>query len=267
MRLPRRLGYGDRVTLTEHLDELRARLIISLAALAISFGFAYGFRGQILDALDKPLGDTNIVKPTTFGVAEPFMTSFMVSMYAAIAVALPVIVWQIWSFLAPAFEEKDQKLIARLAILGTVLFAGGILFSYFVVLPAATPFLLGFDSSYYDIQLRAKDYYSFAGLTSLAIGILFQLPIFILGLCRVGILSSARLRRSRRIGYVLCFAVAVALPGIDPITTTMQAVPLLLLFEGSIWLAVFFERRWEVARAAAEADEPPDTSGLAGTSP
>jgi sec-independent protein translocase protein TatC len=264
VRLPRRLDYGDRVTLTEHLDELRARLIVSLAALAVAFGFAYGFRHQILDALNKPLEGR---LPTTFGVAEPFMTSFMVSMYAAICVALPIIVWQIWSFLAPAFEEKDQKLIARLSIFGTFLFVGGILFSYFVVLPAATPFLLGFDSSQYIIQIRARDYYSFVAMTSLAIGILFQLPIFVLALCRVGLLSSARLRRSRRIGIVICFAIAVALPGIDPVTTTLQAVPLLLLFEGSIWLAVFFERRWEIARAAAaDADEPPDTSGLAGTS-
>jgi sec-independent protein translocase protein TatC len=265
VRLPRRLDYGDRVTLTEHLDELRARLIVSLAALAVAFGAAYGFRHQILDALNKPLEGR---LPTTLGVAEPFMTSFMVSMYAALCVALPIIVWQIWAFLAPAFEEKDQKMIARMSVLGTVLFVGGILFSYFVVMPAATPFLLGFDSSQYIIQIRARDYYSFVGLTSMAIGILFQLPIFLLALCRLGILSSARLRRSRRIGYVLCFAVAVALPGIDPITTTLQAVPLLVLFESSIWLAVFFEKRWEVARAAAEADmdEPPDTPGLAGTS-
>lgn len=264
MRLPRRLDFGDRVTLSEHLDELRGRLIVSLAALAVAFGFAYGFRHQILDALNKPLEGR---LPTTLGVAEPFMTSFMVSMYAALCVALPIIVWQLWSFLAPAFEDQDQRLIARLSVLGTMLFAGGIFFSYYVVLPAATPFLLGFDSSQYIIQIRARDYYSFVGLTSLAIGILFQLPIFILGLCRVGILSSARLRRSRRIGYVLCFAVAVALPGIDPITTTLQAVPLLLLFEGSIWLAVFFEKRWDAAREAAEAAEPPDPQGLAGSSP
>jgi sec-independent protein translocase protein TatC len=267
VRLPRRLDFGDRVTLTEHLDELRARLIVALAALAIAFGFAYGFRHQILEALNKPL-DGRL--PTTLDVAEPFMTSFTVSMYAALCVALPIIVWQIWAFMAPAFEEKDQKLIARLSVLGTILFVGGILFSYFVVMPAATPFLLNFDGSQYIIQIRARNYYSFVGLTSMAIGILFQLPIFILGLCRIGVLSAARLRRSRRIGYVLCFAVAVALPGIDPVTTTFQAVPLLLLFEGSIWLAIFFEKRWEAARAAAEADDtvdPPDTSGLAGSSP
>ena len=155
------------------------------------------------------------------------MTSFMVSLYAALAVALPIIAYQLWAFMAPAFEERDQKLISRLVIVATILFVGGIMFSYFVVLPAATPFLLNFDSSQYNIQIRARDYYSFVAITSIAIGILFELPVFILGLTRVGVLSSAKLRKNRRIGIVICFAVAVALPGIDPITTTLQAVPLL----------------------------------------
>lgn len=264
MRLPRRLEYGDRVTLVEHLDELRARLIISLAAIAVAFGLAYGFRGEVLNALNRPL-EGRI--PTTLGVAEPFMTSFMVSLYAALCVALPVIVWQIWMFLAPAFEEKDQKLIARLGMLGTTLFVGGILFSYFVVLPAATPFLLGFDSEHYVIQIRAQNYYSFVAITSIAIGIIFQLPILLLSLARLGIVNSAMLRKNRRLGYVLCFVVAVVLPGVDPVTTTLQAVPLLVLFEGSIWLVTMFERRWEAARLAAEAAEAAETQGLQGSNP
>jgi sec-independent protein translocase protein TatC len=264
VRLPRRLDYGDRVTLVEHLDELRARLIVSLAAVAVAFGLAYGFRHQILDALNQPL-EGRI--PTTLGVAEPFMTSFMVSLYAALCVALPVIVWQLWMFLAPAFEDNDQKLVARLGILGTLLFVGGILFSYFVVLPAATPFLLGFDSAQYIIQIRARDYYSFVALTSIATGIIFELPILLLALCRVGILSSAKLRKNRRLGYVLCFAVAVVLPGVDPVTTTLQAVPILALFEGSIWLTAAFEKRWAAQAAAEEEEGPPDPEGLAGSQP
>ena len=262
MRLPRRLKYGDSITLVEHLAELRGRLVVSLVAVGVAFGLSYGFRHQILDALNKPL-DGRI--PTTFGVAEPFMTSFTVSLYAALAVALPIIVYQLWSFLAPAFEERDQRLVSRLVVFATILFAGGVLFSYFIVLPAATPFLLNFDSSQYDIQIRARDYYSFVSMTSLAIGVLFELPIIILALVRVGILSAAKLRRNRRIGIVACFAVAVALPGIDPVTTTFQAIPLLLLFESSIWLSAFFEKRWAAqaeAREAAELEPP----GLTGTS-
>lgn len=266
MRLPRRLAYGDRVSLVEHLDELRARLIVSLAAVALAFGFAYGFRAQILAALNEPL-EGKI--PTTLGVAEPFMTSFTVSLYAALAVAIPVIVYQLWAFLAPAFDVKDQRLVSRLVLFATFLFVGGIMFSYFVVLPAATPFLLGFDSDLYDIQIRARDYYSFVSLTSIAIGFLFELPIIVLGLVRLKVLTAARLRRNRRVGIVLCFAVAVALPGIDPVTTTLQAVPLLVLFEASIWLSGLFERRWAAQEAAAEeeATAEAEAEDLTGSSP
>ncbi len=166
MRFPRRLRFGDSVTLVEHLDELRGRLVVSLAAIALAFGFAYGFRHQILDALNRPLDG---MIPTTLSPVEPFMTSFTVSLYAALAVALPIVVYQIWSFLAPAFEEGDQRFVSRLVLFATFLFLGGIMFSYFVVLPAATPFLLGFDAQQYDIQIRARDYYSFVAMTSLAV--------------------------------------------------------------------------------------------------
>ena len=207
----------------------------------------------MLEALNRPLEGR---LPTTFNVAEPFMVSFMVSVYAALCVALPVIVWQIWAFLSPAFEEKDQRLVARLGVLGTCLFAGGILFSYFVVLPAATPFLLGFDSAHYIIQIRASNYYSFVAITSIAIGIIFQLPIFLLALSRIGVLTGAsaqeppcwlrallrdRSRASRR------------RPGDDdPPGDTV-----LILFEGSIWLVTFFEKRWAAEAAARERPRRP----------
>ncbi len=121
------------------------------------------------------------------------MTSFMVSLYAAVCVALPIIVYQLWAFLAPAFDEKDQKVVSRCVVAATFLFAGGVLFSYFIVLPSATPFLLGFDSDQYDIQLRARDYYSFVGLTSVFTGIVFELPVILLALVRIGVLSADRL--------------------------------------------------------------------------
>jgi sec-independent protein translocase protein TatC len=263
LRLPRRLSPGDRATLVEHLDELRARLIVSLSAIALAFGLAYGFRGQIMTQLKRPLEDSQIRDVTTFGVAEPFMTSFMVALYAAVAIALPMVVYQVWAFLAPAFEERDQKVVSRCVMAASVLFAGGVLFSYFVVLPAATPFLLGFDSAQYDIQLRARDYFSFVGMTSIFTGVVFELPVVLLGLVRIGVLTADRLRRSRRLGIVLCVAVAAALPGVDPVTTAFQALPLLVLFEASIRLAGFFERRW-AAQAAAEEAAALEQSGAAG---
>jgi sec-independent protein translocase protein TatC len=259
MRLPRRLRYGDTATLTEHLDELRGRIIVSLLALAVAFGVAYGFRHPLLEALRRPLGEHER-HVYTFGVAENFMTSFTVSMYAALALALPVIAWQLWAFLAPAFTERDQKTVVRLGLLGTVLFAGGLLFSYFIVLPAAVPFLVDFDSSEYTNLLRARDYYSFVGITSLAVGLVFELPILVLALVRIGVLTSARLRRNWRIGIVACFTVAVLLPGVDPVTTTLESIPLMALYFLSVALASHFEKRWAAQRNAVAAAEVAGTS-------
>jgi sec-independent protein translocase protein TatC len=127
-----------------------------------------------------------------------------------------------------------------------VLFAGGIGFGHEIALPAAVHFLTNYDSGVYNIQIRASSYYSFALLSILAVGLVFELPVFILGLVRFRVLTSAKLRRNRRIGYVTMAALAVALPGVDPVTTMFEMAPLMLLFEGSIWVAVIFERRWQM---------------------
>ncbi|MDX6435884.1 MAG: sec-independent protein translocase protein TatC [Gaiellaceae bacterium] len=243
MRLPRRLGHDDTAELVDHLGELRARLIVVLIALAGGFAVGYGFHHQLIDWLNQAL-PAHRRKPVTFGVAEPFMTSLKVSLYAGFAIALPVILWQIWSFLAPAVRKGVEKSVFGFVAFATLLFGAGIAFGHQVALPAAVHFLTNYDSGIYDIQIRASSYYSFALLSLLAVGIVFELPIFILGLVRFRILTAAKLRRNRRIGYVTMAALAVALPGVDPVTTVFEMVPLMILFEGSIWLAVIFERRW-----------------------
>jgi len=114
-------------------------------------------------------------------------------------------------------------------------------------------FLTSYDSNVYDIQVRASSYYSFAILVLLAVGLVFELPIVVLGLVRIGITTSAKLRRNRRIGYVAVAALAVALPGVDPVTTMFEMVPLIVLYESSIWLSVIFERRWRSHETAPAA--------------
>lgn len=249
--LPRRLRHGEEATLTEHLGELRTRLVIGLLGVAAGFSVAYAFHTDILRWLNRPLAEG--VKPTTLAVAEPFFTSIVISLWVGFALALPVLLWQLWAFLAPAFQEHTQRVLIAFVAFSSVLFFGGLVFAYFVALPKAVSFLTSFDQELYDIQIRAKDYYSFVMLVLAAVGVCFELPVFILALVRLGILSTRKLRRNRRIGYVLIVALAVALPGVDPVTLAFTTAPLLVLFELSIWLSVFFERRWQERKAAQEA--------------
>ena len=179
----------------------------------------------------------------TLSPTEPFLTSFNVALYAALALSLPVIAWQLWAFLAPAFEPRRQRTVVRLVGIATLLLAAGMAFAYWIVLPAAVEFLLEFDSDVYNEQIRAREYYAFAAGMLFVMGLLFELPIFVVGLVRLGVLSAAGLRRNRRIGYGLCVVAAVLLPGVDFVSMALQALPIVVLFELSIWASVLFERR------------------------
>jgi len=241
--LPRRLSHGEEATLVEHLDELRSRLIICLFAIVPAFVLAFAFHEQIMEWLTGPLpGDRRLV---TLGVTEPFTTSVKVSMIAALALTLPVILWQIWAFLAPAVSPHFERVVLSFVVLATGLFVAGVAFMYAVVLPRALDFLTSYDEEFYDIQIRASYYYTFAAMTLLAGGLAFLMPIFVLALVRLRVLTSDRLRANRRIAFVLLLVFAILLPTVDPVSLAFEVVPLLLLFELSIWLSVFMERRWQ----------------------
>jgi len=243
--LPRRLRHGEEATLVEHLGELRTRLLIALGAIGLAFGVAFVFHGEIIEWLTRPLPeDKDLV---TFGVTEPFFTAVKVSLYAAFAVALPIVLYQLWAFLAPAVEEHAQRIVSTFVLISTALFAGGVLFGYLVVLPRALTFLTNFDEELYDVQIRASFYYSFVSLALMGMGLVFEMPIFILALVRLRVLTAGRLRRNRRMGIFLVVLVAVLLPTVDPVSLAFEVIPLLILFELSIWLATYMERRWERA--------------------
>jgi sec-independent protein translocase protein TatC len=243
-RLPRRLEHGEEATLVEHLGELRARLLISILTLAPAFLVAFYFQDDIIRWLLKPLPEDKEV--ITLGVVEPFTTAVKVSMAVAIAVTLPVLLYQLWAFLAPALETSIQRTVAVFATFATVLFACGVAFSYFVVMPRALEFLTNFNDDVFQVQIRASYYFSFVTLTMLATGLAFQMPIFILGLVRLRILSAARLRRNRRVGIAAMLVFAILLPTVDPVSLALEFFPLLFLFELSIWLAGFMEKRWDL---------------------
>jgi sec-independent protein translocase protein TatC len=248
--LPRRLEHGQEATLVEHLDELRGRLIISLVALGLAFAIIFPFHEHLVEWLKEPLPDDK--RLVTLGVTEPFTTSIKISFYAAIAVALPVLLYQLWSFLAPAVDRNTQRVVSIFVVLATALFAAGLVFGYTVVLPRALTFLTEYDDELYDVQIRASYYYGFVSLALLGMALVFELPIFILALVRLRVLTADRLRRNRRIGIFLVVLVAALLPTVDPVSLAFEAIPMLILFELSIWLAVLMERRWERAALASD---------------
>ena len=252
-RLPRRLHHGEEATLVEHLEELRTRIFVSLGALVVGFAIAFVFHRHVLHWLNAPLPDDR-GKPITLSVAEPFLTAMKVSLLAGLALALPVVLWQLWSFLAPAVEPHSERTVLLFVVLATVLLIGGVAFAYWVVLPNAVHFLTNFDESQFNAQIRAKDYYGFVMTVLLAVALVFQLPIFILALVRLGVLETSTLRKNRRLGYFIVAVVAVLLPGIDPVTTTLEMLPLGVLYEASIWLSVLVERRSPRMQAASLTD-------------
>jgi sec-independent protein translocase protein TatC len=194
----------------------------------------------LLRIINDPL--PHDAKPITLSPTEPFTTTLTVSAYAAILISLPIILYQLYAFVLPAFSPTEKRVAVPLLLMVPVLFIAGAVFAYFVIVPAALNFLLNFNDSQFNTQIRARDYYSFVLLTLLAAGIVFQVPVGILGLTRLGILTPQKLKRNRRYAYLGCAVVAAALPGVDPVSMLIEMVPLVLLYELSILLAVFFGR-------------------------
>jgi sec-independent protein translocase protein TatC len=241
--LPKRLRFGEEATVVEHLTELRHRLLIAIFAIVPAFVIAFIFHEQLIEWLIRPLPDDKQL--VTLGVTEPFTTAVKVSMIAAIAIVLPILLWQLWAFLAPAVDESIQRVLVIFVVFATALFAAGVAFTYFIVMPKAITFLTEFDEELYDVQIRASYYLSFVAVLLLAAGIAFEMPIFILALVRIGVVTTATLRKNRRYAFVGLVAFAILLPTVDPVSLALELIPLLVLFELSIWLAVLMERRWE----------------------
>jgi sec-independent protein translocase protein TatC len=240
--LPRRLGHAEEATLGEHLDELRSRLFVMLGAIALGAIVAFVFHDHVLNWLNRPL-PADHKRLLAIGIAEPFTVTVTVSLYAGFVLALPVVLWQLWLFFAPAVDPTSERKVLVLAAASVLLGAAGIAFGYWILLPRAVHFLTNYDNAHFIHLPQAKSYYNFVVTVLVGVVIVFQTPLVILGLVSLGVLSSRTLRKQRRLGYFVTAAVALALPGPDPVTTFLELLPMWLLFEGSIWLAVLFERR------------------------
>jgi sec-independent protein translocase protein TatC len=305
------VSHDKQLSTVGHLDELRTRLLVSLAVLAVAFGFCFSQNHRLLGLINRPLsvqtqaqvrdgrgplGATYTVarsardvavqlqsvvsvlrrpdggappavraslkpvsqslkrdvvrlsvppegdKPVTLGIGEPFTTTVTVSLVFALILALPLLLHQAFAFLAPALGPGDRRRIRPLVVSIPGLFIVGVLFGYLVVLPAAVHFFVNYNSSQFNTLVQAGPYYKFAATTILAMGLVFEVPVAIVAATRIGLVSTQRLRRSRRYAIAACGLVAAFLPG-DAITLLLETVPLYLLFEFGLLIAGIAERR------------------------
>jgi sec-independent protein translocase protein TatC len=301
----RPVGYDDRLSVVEHLDELRNRLIFSAGVFVVAFALCLVFNHQLLTVINKPLKETteqrtregkgilgeiyvlnktvrelqasnahlyrtlesrltpaqraevertitaqnalvsklqgpNGAQPVTLGPGEPFSATFTVAFYFALLISMPLILYQLYAFVLPAFSPEERKVALPLMLMIPVLFIAGVLFGYYLVLPAAVRFLQNFNSDQFNILLQAKDYYKFAVLTLVASGIVFQVPVGVLALTRLGVVTPQFLTRNWRYAVVILTVIAVLLPGTDPVSTMIECIPLYLLYGLSILLSRFF---------------------------
>ena len=294
------VAHDERLSLVEHLDELRSRLIVSIAAIAIAFGVCMWQNHALLNIINRPLasqttkqvseghgplGATYTVqrvvstldrpnsgvsavtrrslagvapslrrairalstpasgdKPVTLGLGEPFTTTVGIAFLFALILALPIVLYEIYGFLLPAFSPQQRRVANSLMLAIPGLFIVGVVFGYFVVLPAAVHFFQNFNSSQFNVLVQASQYYHFAATTLIAMGLIFQVPVGILAATRAGITTPRQLRRNRRWAILACAGVAAALPG-DAVTMLLETAPLYLLFELSVLFASLVERR------------------------
>jgi sec-independent protein translocase protein TatC len=315
----RPIAHEERLSLVEHLDELRTRILICLAAFVVAGGLCWWQNDTVLEIMDRPLAKSAFSqgsedpfeqaaafqqsqkrlylqfelftralsrsgelspelrrqaaavsaqaartaqaaprasprRPVTLGVGEPFTATFRVVSYAALLLALPMILYQAYAFVLPAFSPREREVALPLMALVPFLFAGGVVFAYYLVLPAAINFLQNFNDDNFDILLQARDYYRFSLMVLMVMGVLFQIPIGILAVTRVGIVTPRQLRQNRRYAILVIAVLAMLLPGADPFTMLLMMAPLIVLYEGSILLASLIDRRAERNRAREEAE-------------
>ena len=240
--------FDERMTLVEHLDELRNRIIFSGIFLTLAIVFCFWQEDALLEIANEPLPAG--FEPLTFSPTEPFFTTVKLSVYGGILIALPILLFQLYAFVLPAFAPEEKRTLLPLIISVPILFIGGALFAYAVVMPAALDFLLSFNEDSFNIEVRASEYYGFFMLTLIAVGVLFQIPVAVLSVCRLGIVTPEQLAHNRRYAVLVIAVAAMLLPGTDPVTMLISMLPLYLLFEFSLLLAKRF------GQPPDEADSP-----------
>jgi sec-independent protein translocase protein TatC len=239
--------FDERMTLVEHLDELRSRLIFSIVAIGVAFAVCFWQSDLLFDIAKEPLDGRDLA---TFSPTEPFFTTVEVAGYGAAIIALPIVLYQIYAFVLPAFSPHERRVLRPFLAAIPILFLAGVAFGYFVVMPVAIQFLLNFNDTQFDTFVRAKDYFSFFGLTLLSMALLFQIPIAMLSLTRLEIVEADFFAKNRRYAIFIISVISAAAPGGDPVSMFLIMTPLLVLYEASIIIARRFGRPREPALRA-----------------
>lgn len=324
-RAIRTIGHEDRLSLVDHLEELRARLFVCGAVLVVAFGICMWQNHRLLQVINEPLkaqtrkqvekghgtvGQAVLAQqallkvardtqkalgslassgsglpastrsqlsalipalrrdvgrvptvaegdnPATLGVGEPFTTTVTIALYFALIISLPVILYELYGFIVPALKPNERRAATPVLFAVPLLFVAGVLFGYFVALPAAIRFFVNFNSGEFNVIVQASQYYGFAATVLLALGLIFQIPVVIVGAARLGLVTPRQLRKSRRYAILACAVIAAFLPG-DAITLVLETVPLYVLYEVSILLATFIKPSGGVAgepQRGADAD-------------
>ena len=227
-------GDESAMSLVEHLSELRRRIAISLLAIFLGSLVGFYFAPQLITFLKAPL---NLAKPLVYtGLGDAFFINLKIAIVVGIVIAMPVLVWQLWRFISPGLTREERRMARPWAPLAIVFFVIGVTVAY-VILPFASTFLLSFSSPDLQPLITASEYFGFVTTLFLAFGLVMEYPIVLVLLAKVGIITSARLRRSRRV-VILAIAIisAVVTPGGDPISPTVLGVTMYLLYEFSIVL-------------------------------
>lgn len=232
---------SDRMTVLGHLDELRRRLVRSAIAVAITAAASFAFADQLFRILILPAQGIHLIYNE---MTEMVGTYMKVCLTSGIVLAMPYLAYQAVMFVAPALTSKEKKTVYLVLPWVTLMFAAGVLFAYFVLIPPATKFLITFGAQIATPQIKIGNYISVVSRLLLAIGLVFELPVLSTLLARIGIINSRWLAARRKLAIVIAFIIGAAItPTFDPVNQTLVALPLVVLYEMSIWLARIARRR------------------------
>jgi sec-independent protein translocase protein TatC len=237
------------LSLVQHLGELRDRLMVTAIALVATTAIAFYFGTQLIRILIIPIDCTFIpaftchTPPTTLislSPTENFTTYFRVALFAGIALAMPVILYEIYAYVDPALLPKERRFIRFMGLPVIGLFLAGMLFCYFVLLPNAIKFLINFGDEVIHNELRAADYISFVTIFIFGMGLIFEVPVAIFALVKIHVITRPWLAKQRRYAVLVAFVIAAVItPTPDPFNQTLVAVPMYLLFELGLFVARF----------------------------